>query len=312
MGVGEARAKLLLLGEHAAVYGHPAVGVSLPWPLRVTHVPGGSWSFPGLGAHEAVVGRLVETLVVLADERGHPVPASGRIEVDTAIPLASGYGSSGALCAALVNAFWPSLPLDERDLLSWRAEGLFHGTPSGIDTALALRQGWWRLEPSTRPVTARALPDPGLVLVTGAVVREADTKTLVGNLARRREAGDRLVIDGLEALGAIADASAAALEGRRPQDLPDLVRRARGLLVSLGLETPALTSAIDAGLARGALAGKLSGAGGGGAFYLIFADGAAATAALDSIESALGPTLWTARPRLVTAPDLNRDPKEHP
>lgn len=301
MGVGEARAKLLLFGEHAAVYGHPAVGVSLPWPLRVTHVPGGRWAFPGLGDHEAAVGALVAALEALADERGLVRPVPGTVEVATDVPLASGYGSSGALCAALVNAFWPALPLADRDVLSWRAEGLFHGTPSGIDTALALRQGWWRLDPTTRPVTALALPDPGLVLVTGAVVRGCDTKGLVGALAARRNAGDRTVIDGLETLGDVSHIAADALAARRPQDLPPLVHRARLTLAALGLETPALTSVLDTGLARGALAGKLSGAGGGGAFYLMFADEAEATAALPALEASLEASLWTARPRLVVA-----------
>lgn len=299
MGVGEARAKLLLFGEHSAVYGHPAVGVSLPWSLRVTHTPGGGWALPGLGVHEPAVRSLLGALEALARERGLPPPAQGRVEVETTIPLSSGYGSSGALCAALVNTFWPGFPLDDRDLLSWRAEGQFHGTPSGIDTALALRQGWWRLDPSKKPVTAMALPDPGLVLVTGAVVRQGDTKALVAGLARRREAGDPTVARCLEDLGDLAGRAAAAIEGRRPQDLPGLVRRARVVLQSLDLETPALTSVLEAGLGHGATAGKLSGAGGGGAFYLVFPDEDSARQALGPLEASVAPGLWTARPRLV-------------
>jgi len=301
MGVGEARAKLLLFGEHSAVYGHPAVGMALPWPLRVTHTPGGPWTLPGLGVHEPAVASLVDALVALGRERGLPLPTPGRIAIETAVPLSSGYGSSGALCAALVNAFWPDLTLDDRDLLAWKAEGLFHGTPSGIDTALALRQGWWRLDPSTRPVTATALPDPGLVLITGAVVRQSDTKTLVGNLARRRLDGDPVVVRGLEDLGALARRAADALGTGQTDEVSALVQGARAALQTLDLETPALTRVLDAGLAAGALAGKLSGAGGGGAFYLVFPDEEAARGALGTIADALPAGLWTAPPRVIGA-----------
>jgi len=199
----------------------------------------------------------------------------------------------------LVNLFWGEAPLEHRDRLAWRAEGLFHGTPSGIDTALALRQGWWHLDASTRPVTAHGLPDPHLVLVAGAVVRDSDTKALVGDLARRRESEPRVraLVDELGALSAqaVADLTRGAAEA-----LPPLVHRAREALRSLGLETPPLTAALDAGLGcPGALAGKLSGAGGGGAFYLVFRDQESARQALATIEAAVPPAQWTAQPRRV-------------
>jgi mevalonate kinase len=299
VGVGTARAKLLLFGEHAAVYGHPAVGLSLPWPLTVVHTPGSGWHLPGLGEHEAAVRALVDRLTDDARREGLPLPEPGRLEFTTSIPLASGFGSSGALCAALVNVFFPELPLPERDRLAWRAEAQFHGTPSGIDTALALREGWWALDTSTRPVTAAPLADPGLSLVTGSLVRVADTKALVGGLAARRAAGEPLVVDTLDELGAVARQAVAAW-GTPSLDLPSLVNRARVGLRRLGLETAALTAVLEAGMAcPGALAGKLSGAGGGGAFVLVFANRSSAERALPRVAASVDPGRWTAAPRLV-------------
>lgn len=72
---------------------------------------------------------------------------------------------------------------------------------------------------------------------------------------------------------------------------------AREGLRSLDLETPALTAAIDAGLANpGAVAGKLSGAGGGGAFYVLFTDADSAHRAVPNIRAALPERLWRALP----------------
>jgi len=297
VGVGFARAKLLLFGEHAAVYGHPAVGVSLPWRLTVDHTPGTKWTAPDLGVHGDSVMSLVARLESLAKDEGLPPPAPGQVTIRTTIPLSSGYGSSGALCAALVRAFWPELPLADQDRLAWRAEGLFHGTPSGIDTALALREGWWALDSSTKPVTARPLSDPGLVLVTGAVVRQGHTKGLVATVAQRRltDPQVRALVDELGGL------SAQAIEALANGSLgwPKLIMAARRALASLGLETPELTAALDAGLDSGALAGKLSGAGGGGAFYHVFADVPSAQAALARIEASVDPGQWVCRPTLV-------------
>lgn len=298
MGVGEARAKLLLFGEHAAVYGHPAVGCALDWRVTAFHVPG-PWEFPGLGRHEAVVRNLIDRLTGLACEEALPLPASGRVDLTSDVPLGSGFGSSGALCAALVNLFWPDLPLDDRDRLAWRAEGLFHGTPSGIDTALALRTGWWQLDASIRPVRATPLGCPNIVLVAGAVVRESDTRTLVGGLARRRAEGDSFVVSTLDRLGALARSAVDQLT-RGDQDLASLVGAAREGLRALGLESAPLATVLDQALARtGALAGKLSGAGGGGAFFLVYPDPDAARAALPQLEGLLPAALWTARPTLV-------------
>jgi mevalonate kinase len=294
-----ARAKLLLFGEHAAVYGHPAVGYSLPWPLTVVHSPG-PWEFPGLGPYEPAVRSLVDWLVNVARQEGLPAPVPGRLEFITKIPVAAGYGSSGALCAVLVNLFFGSLPLADRERLAWRAEGRFHGTPSGIDTALALREGWWALDASTKPAKAAPLGDPRLVLVTGALVRRSDTRALVASVAARRAAGDAGATRALDELGAVAAEAVAGWKAHDAPRLAALVTRARAGLQSLDLETPELTGVLEAALAcPGALAGKLSGAGGGGAFLVLFDRREAAVAALSAVEAAVPEVQWAAKPLLV-------------
>ena len=72
----------------------------------------------------------------------------GLLKVDSTIPRGMGFGSSAALCVAFVMAGLSVLsgrlryPF-RRNLwqLSNRAEKLFHGTPSGIDTGLSLLGG---------------------------------------------------------------------------------------------------------------------------------------------------------------------------
>jgi mevalonate kinase len=302
MGVGTARAKLLLLGEHAAVHGHVAVGLTLPWTLTVTHTPGERWNAEAWGEFADPVRRLVYRLGELAAERGLTPPQPGTLEATSDIVPSGGFGSSAALCAALVNAFYPDLIPSAKDELAWRAEFLFHGTPSGIDTALAFREGWWALEPGTPGVTParpRPLPDPHVYLVVGSVVRQADTKTLVASVTRRLQDGDPAVRESIARLGALAQGAAERLENG-DSALAPFINEARSHLRTLDLETPALTVAIDAGLAcPGALAGKLSGAGGGGAFFVMFDSSEAAQASLEPIKAAVPAERWKTLPTLV-------------
>ncbi|MEI8094533.1 MAG: hypothetical protein WCG80_09990 [Spirochaetales bacterium] len=299
MGV-KAHAKLLLMGEHAAVYGSPAVGVGLPWTLEVDYAPGTAWDLPGLGAYETPLRNLLAHFQQRCRLAGRAELAPGRLGVTTQVPLGSGFGSSGALCAALARLFFPRADLDQLDHEAWEAEKLFHGTPSGIDTVLALRPGWWALLPGRTPPQAQPLSPPRQTLVLGAVRRQGDTKALVGGLAQRRQRGEALVVDALTELGELAQAAIDTLSSDGGT-LPGLVNRARQLLRSLGLESAELASVLDAGLGEGALAGKLSGAGGGGAWFLLFDDPLTATAALPALRASVPAHLWTLEPCLVTA-----------
>jgi len=301
MGVGTARAKLLLLGEHAAVHGHPAVGLTLPWTLTVTHTPAEEWNLDAWREYAEPVRRLVARLGELAAERGLPPPPPGRFEARSDIVPSAGFGSSAALCAALVNVFYPGLDAAAKDELAWRAEFLFHGTPSGIDTGLTLREGWWAFEPGVPgeiPARPRALARLHLPLLVGSVVRDGDTKTLVASVSRRLEADDQLARRHVNNLGALAGVAATMIDqGTDGAELAPLVRQARTELSALGLETPPLTAVIDAALARpGALAGKLSGAGGGGAFFVLFEDELSARAAAAYVRNSLPDALWRAAP----------------
>ena len=296
-----AHAKLLLFGEHSAVYGAPAVGLGLPWRLSLETGPeADDWVLPGLGPYEQRLRELLAHFQLARKVAALPTLHPCHLTLSSEMPLASGFGSSGALCAALASLFFPAASLEELDHLAWKAEHLFHGTPSGIDTVLALRPGWWALLPGRTPPEARPLRAPRQVLVTGAVTRQSDTKALVGELARRRARGEATVLSGLSRLGEVAREAIAALESEQDALLPGLMGAARGQLISLGLETPLLSRLFDTALSdTGALAAKLSGAGGGGAWVLMYEDETTARLALPHLAAALPASAWTLPPRLV-------------
>ena len=71
MGVGRGFAKLLLFGEHVAVYGYPAAGVSLPFFTEVLATPvdtpkGNVTLESGTRADAEIVAALAKSVAVSA------------------------------------------------------------------------------------------------------------------------------------------------------------------------------------------------------------------------------------------------------
>jgi len=284
--VGRGRAKLLLFGEHAAVYGYPAVGLSLEARLRVRlrHAGNKQWNLRGVSEEDQ--GKIHEVLALLEEEcvsGGKAKVGGGVLELESNIPRGLGFGSSASLCVALASALASVNAItDSTTIWQWahRAEQLFHGTPSGIDTGLALLDGLYRFRPDPPNLpSAERLDAPPLHLVVGAVPRRDSAGRLIAALRRRVTAGEPKAGGILRRLGELADRAAGILKspagsesGLFAAQLGELAREAQEQLHFLDLSTPELERHLVEGRKCGALGGKLSGAGGGGAFFLVCRD----------------------------------------
>ncbi len=283
---GDAGGKLLLFGEHAAVYGRPAVGIGLPWRLRLRLAP----LSPGDQSH-AEAPRLRAAWRRI----GAGALPGGTAAVRSEIPFGVGLGSSAALCAALARAAFP----DGGDLSLWRAahraEHAFHGSPSGIDTGLALLGGVQRFTPPApgQLPAAQAIAVPRLHLIAGFVPRRGDTAALVAAVRRRRQAGDVAVRTAIDRLGEIvapaceALAAPAASAADRAVRLGALADEADALLTGIGVGSPAVAGALAVARSAGATGGKISGGGGGGAFVAFAPDRLAGMAVLSAVGESL-------------------------
>jgi len=263
---GFGHGKVILLGEHAVVYGQPALaaGMSAGVTVQVQARPGSgrlaaaAWSLDARAGDGSQVGRALDA--ILGRLRARDLDFT----VDARIPARVGLGSSAALSVAVARA--AALETDATDDEALRAaadgEAVFHGSPSGIDAAAAARGnvGRFQRDDGWRPVRVRA----PLALCIGLSGVLHDTAAQVAAVRRLRD--EAPVVDRvLETMGAVAEAGVKAVEAGEIARLGRLFDVAHGLLSSLGVSSPELDTMVNGARRAGAVGAKLTGAGGGGA-----------------------------------------------
>ena len=260
MSRGQAPGKVLLVGEHAVVYGHPALAAAIPRYVyvEVEDAPAASLELPGgLSVPADLLGACVE----LARDAGYR--GAFRARVRSELPLGSGLGSSAALGVALARAFAPGCGADRAAALAMKLERVLHGAPSGVDPAACAQSGvifFTRGEPPRiEPVRGSAW----LCVLGSGIAR--GTRSTVLPLAERRKTDPRLD-PALARLGDLARSARTSFEQGGLQALGASFDEAHTVLnETLGVSCPELETAVAALRTAGALGAKLTGAGGGGA-----------------------------------------------
>lgn len=268
---GRGNGKVILLGEHAAVYGHAAIAGAIDRGVDAVAVRRpGPLALRATGTFTLEVSRddahpVATALAILGDALG--LTDGIALEATSTLPAGAGLGSSAALAVALTRALAAAIgrALDDDAVaeLANRAERAFHGNPSGLDAAVAAHGGLVRFArgAALTPVHGAALP-----LVIGLSGQPRSTAAMVAKVAAARDADASADLH-LAQLGALADAAVAQLaEGAAAWPrLGAAMDEAHGRLAALGVSTPRLCAMVAAARDAGALGAKLTGGGGGGA-----------------------------------------------
>jgi hydroxymethylglutaryl-CoA reductase len=282
LATGAAPGKVILFGEHAVVYGQPAVAAALGCGLGATVEPdpsGPVLTIPGWGRDGLVVRPAEGRIDSVAQGFGIALDVLGltgapvRVTLDGELPLGVGLGSSAAFAVALLRALADhrGQPIVGSDLLegALAIERVFHGTPSGLDHTVVAQGGCLRYvrgqDPAFRPVR---LARPFTVVIAWTP-REGTTRQAVLGLRDRHAAlpaqYDRL----FAAMGDVAEAGIQALEAGDEATLGRLFDLNHGYLNACGVSTLANEQMVALARRHGALGAKLTGGGNGGAIIAL-------------------------------------------
>jgi mevalonate kinase len=287
--------KVILLGEHAVVYGRPAIAVPV-WQVMATArvQPGPPCSGCVIHAHDlGETIRLAETgaeqalaLVVRLTlaELGIQHEPDWRIDLASTIPIASGLGSGAALSTALVRALFTQAGKQaEAETVSrivYESERIYHGTPSGIDnTVIAFGTPIWFVR--ARPPEQLAPAVRFTLAIADSGIRSS-TKETVGDVRRGWEAQPARYEALFDAVTAVVHAARRALTAGDLPTLGMLMDENQAILEKLGVSSASLERLVAAARGAGALGAKLSGGGRGGNVTTLVAEDRAA-----AVEAAL-------------------------
>ncbi|HWP64896.1 MAG TPA: mevalonate kinase [Candidatus Limnocylindria bacterium] len=270
---GRAGGKVILLGEHAVVYGRPAVATGLPLGIEAEALRDAgprleSDVVPGDARGEALVAQAAEALAL--------DPRRWVVRVCSDLPPGQGLGSSAALCVAVLRALAAAagrrLERDEELDLGRRLEGIFHGTPSGIDPAAAALGTTFRFVRGDPPLVERLVPGAPMVIVVAPGDVPRSTGAAVGGLRERRQA-ERARYEALfDAVAEVVEEGIRALCRGDATALGAAFDRNQTLLERMGVSSPEIERRVAAARVAGALGAKLTGGGVGGAVIALVDD----------------------------------------
>jgi len=273
--------KVVILGEHAVVYGRHAIAAPVPMTVKALvedcdegiHLLIPRWGVEfRLAENPSERHSFERPAGLMLDELGLSGRAM-RIEVFPDVPRSMGLGGSAAMAVAIVRAldqrYRLGLSDEEVNRLAFEAEKLAHGKPSGIDNTLAcygkplvFRSG---SPPLVEPLNIKT-PIPMVVGMTGY---EGLTAKTVGRVNAAWQKDRKLYERIFDQIDTLVLRGVQAIQDEDLATLGELMNVCHGMLNALQVSTPELEQLVDIAREHGALGAKLTGGGGGGSIIAL-------------------------------------------
>ncbi|MEA1925509.1 MAG: mevalonate kinase [Candidatus Altiarchaeota archaeon] len=295
--------KIILLGEHAAVYGNPVLAAAVDLRTYVTVEERGDQSFtlnnqctnvedlrftlkdiPALKKRwdTVLIAEAVEKILAfLGKKRGLD------IHVKSDAPISSGLGSSASAASAMVYAISQELgrelSMEETARLAWDIENIVHGKSSGVDPHTVTYGGLIRY--TKGEVSSIPLNEYPQLTVGDTGVR-SDTREVVLDVMKLKERMPLFFDRYLKVMVDLVDYGQRFLKKSDHKSFGEVMNVNHGLLSSIGVSSPELDRLVWAARKTGSPGAKLCGAGRGGIMIALGNHS-------DAIKSAGGKVLTT-------------------
>ncbi|HKL50587.1 MAG TPA: hydroxymethylglutaryl-CoA reductase, degradative [Wenzhouxiangellaceae bacterium] len=273
--------KIILLGEHAVVYGRHAIATPVPLAIQA-HVQRG-----GDGVELIIPRWGVEQRLHRTAEKQHSFEKSlamifrtlglehenMRVEIFPNVPRAMGLGGSAAIAVATIRALDRCFELgldDERvNELAFECEKIAHGTPSGIDNTLSVYGQTMLFRSGESPLRKVIEVERAVRLVVGISGIESLTAATVARVRKAREAHPELYEKIFDQIDSLVLEGVDALVAHNLETLGELMNVCQGLLNAMQVSSWELEEMIQIARRHGALGAKLTGGGGGGSIIAL-------------------------------------------
>ena len=272
---GSAPGKVILFGEHAVVYGRPAIAVPV---TNISAQSSVQAKTGGLTIHAVDLDRTINVNIA---EPSDPLEISVlkilkylkneqnfglSIKLSSSIPIGGGFGSSAAISTALIRSlaafFATPISDDQVNQLAFEIEGMYHGTPSGVDnTVIVYNQPLYFVRNVTMNHFSVGKPMHLVIADTGILASTHETVSDVRAGWHQDPSRHEALFDDI---GSTVDAAHQAIAEGDLVEVGRLMDENHTRLQELDVSSMALDRIVFAARGAGALGAKLSGGGRGG------------------------------------------------
>jgi mevalonate kinase len=276
--------KVILLGEHTVVYGKPAIAIPVSQLRAQASIEefngsaGEIWiDAPAVRIYKSIsdlpaVHPLRMAVDITLAECGQQQKHGILIRINSSLPIAGGMGSGAAVSCAIIRALSTylhgiQLDTEKTNRLVFEIEKLHHGNPSGIDNSVITYEQpvFFQKE---QPLEILHVGENFEFLIADTGI-SSQTSVMVDGVRKRFDRNQTRYESVMDEICKLVLEAKFALQNGDIATVADSMNNNHSLLQELEVSCYSLDRLVRAAHTAGAMAAKLTGAGGGGSMIAL-------------------------------------------